>query len=307
MDMRNAKSAKGKFNFWQIDHKVVQILKEKGVEIFPTPEAWEKFSFVKKIFEKKPKEGYFVWIKKQINFPLLTCITIGSPKISQELKNLLIIEKGIKAKANVFCHSQKENLCGVHQAKGKLILKEGVFLEYNHIHKWGQKDSVFPDYEFLLEKGAKLIYNYQNLFPPENLRVKTVLHLKENSLANINFLVNGINSKIKINDALFLEGKGSQGIVKVRAVGRKNSKILVESAISALCPSKGHLDCQGLLVDKKSKISLIPALICQSKEAQITHEAAIGKISQEQLTYLKMRGLSEKEAIDLICTGFLKK
>jgi Fe-S cluster assembly scaffold protein SufB len=71
-------------------------------------------------------------------------------------------------------------------------------------------------------------------------------------------------------------------------------------------PSKGHLDCQGLLVDKKSKISLIPALICQNKETQITHEASIGKISEEQLTYLRMRGLSEKEAIDLICSGFLK-
>jgi Fe-S cluster assembly scaffold protein SufB len=306
MVMRNAKNVSKKFNFWQIDHKVLQILKGKGIEILSSPEAWEKFGFVRKIFEKKPKEGYFVWVKKEVGFPLTTCITIASPKVSQDLRNLLVIEKGIKAKANVLCNAAKNNLCGVHNAKGKILLKSGVFLEYNHIHKWGQRDFVNPDYEFILEKGAKLIYNYQNLFPPENLNLRTILHLKENSSANINFIVNGINSKIKIEDGLFLEGKNSQGIVKIRAAGKKNSRILVKSMILANSPSKGHLDCQGLLVDKKSKISLIPALVCQNKEAQITHEASIGKISEEQLTYLRMRGLSEKEAIDLICSGFLK-
>jgi Fe-S cluster assembly scaffold protein SufB len=46
-------------------------------------------------------------------------------------------------------------------------------------------------------------------------------------------------------------------------------------------------------------------LVCESKEAQITHEASIGKISEEQLNYLRSRGLNEKEAIDLIISGFL--
>jgi hypothetical protein len=66
------------------------------------------------------------------------------------------------------------------------------------------------------------------------------------------------------------------------------------------------LDCQGLLVDKEAKISLIPQLVCKNKEAQITHEASIGKINEEQLTYLRMRGLAETQAIDLIINGFLK-
>jgi Fe-S cluster assembly scaffold protein SufB len=306
MVTRNAKNVSKKINFLQIDHKIFQILKGKGIEILSSPEAWEKFGFVRKIFEKKPKEGYFMWVKKEVDFPLMTCITIASPKVSQDLRNLLVIEKGIKAKANVFCNAAKNNLYGVHNARGKILLKRGVSLEYNHIHQWGQKDFVNTDYEFILENGAKLIYNYQNLFPPENLNLRMILHLKENSSANINSIVNGINSRIKIQDTLFLEGKNSQGIVKIRAVGKKNSRILGKTMILANSPSKGHLDCQGLLVDKDSKISLIPVLVCQNKNAQITHEASIGKISEEELSYLRMRGLTEKEAIDLIIAGFLK-
>jgi len=306
MDMKNAKNVSRKFNFWQIDHKVMQVLEGKGIEILSSPEAWEKFNWTRKFFEKKPKEGYFVWVKKEVDFPLSTCITIASPKVSQDLRNLLVIERGIKAKANIVCNAAKDNLYGIHNAKGKILLKSGVSLEYNHFHKWGQKDFVNPDYEFILEKSAKLIYTYQNLFPPENLQLRTILHLKESSSANVNFIVNGENSKIKIRDILLLEGKNSQGIVKLRLIGRKNSKILAQSMILANSLSKGHLDCQGLMVDKDSKISLIPALICQNKDAQITHEALIGKISEEELTYLRMRGLTEREAIDLICSGFLK-
>ena len=304
--MRNAKSASKKFNFLQIDNKVVQILKEKGVEILPSSEAFQKYRIAKEIFKEKPKEGYFVWVKEKIDFPLRTCIAIASKKISQNLQNLLIVEKGIKVVANVLCNAAKNFLHGTHFAKGKILLKEGAHLEYNHIHKWGEKDFVNPDYEFILEKDSKVIYNYQNLLPPENLRLKTTLRLRENAACQVNVVLNGVNSRIKVEEAIFLEGKNSQGVLRVRALARKNSRIIINSAILASAKSQGHLDCQGLIVDKKSKISLIPALICQTKEAQITHEASIGKISEEQLTYLRMRGLTEKEAIDLICSGFLK-
>ena len=301
--MKNVKNV----NFWQVNHKIKNIFERRGVKVLPSPEAWQKFVWTRKFFGEKPKEGYFIWVKREINFPLTTCITISSPKISQDLKNLLVIEKNIKAKANVICNAKEKFLCGKHLARGKLILKEGVFLEYNHIHKWGEKDFVSPDYEFVLEKNSRLIYNYQNLFPPENLELKTAIHSEKNASSNLNFVINSLNSKIKIKDTVFLEGKNSQTVVRLKLVGRKNSQIEAMSQIFAEAPGKGHLDCQGLLVDKTAKISLIPQLVCQNKEAQITHEASIGKISEEELTYLRMRGLTEKEAIDLIVAGFLEK
>jgi len=293
-------------NYWQLDHKVKNILEVEGVTVLPSPRAWEKFNWTRKWLKKRPKEGYFIWVKKTVSSPLVTCLTIASSRISQNLTNLLVIERSIKAKANVFCNAAKSNLCGSHRAQGKLILKEGAFLEYNHFHKWGEKDFVEPNYEFILEKDSKLIYNYQNLLPPKNLRLTTAFYNKENSSAQVNFVINGLNSKTELRESIFLEGKNSQGILKLRLVGKKKSQIEAKSTIMAKSPGKGHLDCQGLLVDKNSKISLIPELICQNKLAQITHEASIGKIAEEELNYLRMRGLSENKAIDLIVSGFLK-
>ena len=300
--MKNVKNV----HFWQVDHKIKNISEQKGVKILASPEAWQRFSWTRKFFGEKPKEGYFIWVKKQINFPLETCLSIASLKVSQNLTNLLVIEKGIKAKANVLCNATKNDLYATHKAKGKLILKKGAFLEYRHIHKWGEKDFVSPDYEFVLEKNSRLIYNYQNLFPPENLELKTVIHSGENSSSNLNFVINSLNSKINAKDTVFLEGKNSQTVVRLRLAGRENSRIEAISQIFAQAPGKGHLDCRGLLVNKTAKISLIPQLVCQNKEAQITHEALIGKVSEEQLNYLRMRGLSKEKAINLIIIGFLE-
>lgn len=295
-----------RINYWQIDHQIKNITQIPGNIILSSPLAWQKFIWSRKYFEKKPQEGYFIWLKKEVNFPLVSCINIASPKVSQDLTNLLIIEKGIKAQINVICSVIRNNLCGTHKAKGKIILKNGSFLEYNHFHQWGNKDFVSPDYQFILEREAKLIYNYNNLFPPESLFLKTTILEKEKSSSNLNFVINGINSKIGILDSINLLGRNSQALLKLRLVGRKNSRIEAVSIISALSSSSGHLDCQGLLVDNSSKISLTPRLICQNKNAQLTHEASIGKVSEEQLTYLRMRGLTEKEAIDLIVSGFFK-
>jgi Fe-S cluster assembly scaffold protein SufB len=301
MAMKNASNV----NFLQIDHRVENIFQPKGTIILTSSDAWERFAWVRKLFKTKPKEGYFVWVKEQTNQPLATCLTISSPKTVQNLTNILVVEKNIKARASVLCNAEKNNLCGTHKAKGKLILKQGASLDYNHVHKWGEKDFVNPDYEFILEKGAKLVYNYQNLFPPKTLNLITSFRNQKNASGQMNFVINGINSKISLKEEIFLEEENSQGLMKLRLVGKKDSQIEARSRVVALAPSKGHLDCQGLLVDEKSAISLSPEIICKNKSAQITHEASLGKISEDELNYLRMRGLSENEAIDLIVSGFL--
>lgn len=218
----------------------------------------------------------------------------------------MILEKNLSINLRGTCDAQKRNLNCLHKAQGKIILKEGSTLKYEHLHSWGRKDIVEPNYEFLLEKNSKLDYIFKTLFTPKKLKINTLLNLFEGASCNLKILANCIRTETEIKDTLRLIQKGAKGQIKLRLVGRKNSKISAHSQILAETESKGHLDCQGLLIDKNSTISLIPELICKDRQAQITHEASIGKISEEQLNYLRTRGLTEEEAINLIITGFLK-
>jgi Fe-S cluster assembly scaffold protein SufB len=60
---------------------------------------------------------------------------------------------------------------------------------------------------------------------------------------------------------------------------------------------EGHLECRGLLMDDASFMESIPELIARRKGVEITHEAAVGKISEKEITYVMTRKLSRDQAV----------
>jgi len=103
-----------------------------------------------------------------------------------------------------------------------------------------------------------------------------------------------------------LTGKGSKAEMVSRAIAREGSKMIIRGLIegnSSEC--KGHLECRGLLLDDKSVLQSIPELIARKKGVEITHEAAVGKISEREISYLMTRKLSRDQAISLIIRGFM--
>jgi Fe-S cluster assembly scaffold protein SufB len=292
-------------NLYYLDHKALNITPPQGVEILLSKEAYQKYSWTKKYFGKEPSDGYFIWVKKQPKVPLVTCVALSQEKIEQKMSNLLVIEPHIDAVSNVSCLALQSRLCGKHIATGKIILKEGSSLKYHHLHTWGQGDYVEPNYEFYLEKNSRLEYRYQLLKSPHDLNINNKFYLEDNASIYSEVVVEGIKSDININEELTLKGKNSQGALYLRIVASKKAKIKALSKITALNESKGHLDCRGLLLDKESQIDLIPELNNKNPLSSLTHEAYLGKINNEEINYLRSRGLTQKQAIDLIVNGFL--
>tara|TARA_Y100000310_G_C20670847_1_gene810197 strand:+ start:577 stop:1974 length:1398 start_codon:yes stop_codon:yes gene_type:complete len=70
--------------------------------------------------------------------------------------------------------------------------------------------------------------------------------------------------------------------------------------------SKSNVRCGGLMLDNESKALTLPAMEVSESQADVSHEAVVGKIQEEQLFYLMSRGLTEKEAMKLIVSGFIE-
>jgi hypothetical protein len=68
---------------------------------------------------------------------------------------------------------------------------------------------------------------------------------------------------------------------------------------------KGHLECQGLMLSPQGVIHAVPELEARVDGVALSHEAAVGKIAQEEVEYLMARGFSEEEATAMIVRGFL--
>ena len=102
-----------------------------------------------------------------------------------------------------------------------------------------------------------------------------------------------------------LDGEGCHTNVISRSVARDQSKQIFLARINGNAACYGHSECDAIIMDE-GVVSAIPEVTANCLDAQLVHEAAIGKIAGEQLTKLMTLGLTEKEAEEQIVNGFLK-
>ena len=105
--------------------------------------------------------------------------------------------------------------------------------------------------------------------------------------------------------AVSLNGEGSSADVVSRSVARDRSYQKFDAKIAGNAPCHGHTECDSIIMDE-GRILAVPGLEANDLDAQLVHEAAIGKIAGEQLIKLMTLGLTEQEAEEQIINGFLK-
>lgn len=129
----------------------------------------------------------------------------------------------------------------------------------------------------------------------------------------------GKNAHVVIKERLFTHGKqlaeskivaklnGDDSTVDIvsRAVAQDFSVQNFSSHIIGAAKCRGHSECDAIIMDK-ARVNTEPALDAQNVDAELIHEAAIGKIANDQLTKLMTLGLSRRQAESQIINGFLK-
>ena len=102
-----------------------------------------------------------------------------------------------------------------------------------------------------------------------------------------------------------LDGENCSANVVSRSVAKENSRQEFYSAINGNNICTGHTECDAIIMDN-AVVTAIPEITASNIDAQLIHEAAIGKIAGEQLIKLMTLGLTEQEAEEQIVNGFLK-
>jgi len=104
---------------------------------------------------------------------------------------------------------------------------------------------------------------------------------------------------------VLLNAKGAKTEIISRAL-TTGGEIIARGYIEGNAPEvKGHLECRGLILDEKGSIHAIPELEGNLAGIDLSHEAAVGKIAEEEVEYLMARGLTRNEATATIVRGFL--
>ena len=208
--------------------------------------------------------------------------------------------------------------CGIHNCGGGESRHDGVHtfhvgkgskVRYTEKH-YGEGDGtggrvMNPETVVYLEEGAVIQMETVQLRGIDSTKRSTKIVCGKGAEAVVTerLLTHG-DQTAESDMEIILDGEDSKGRVISRSVAQDRSEQVFYPRMVGNAQCFGHVQCDSIIMGE-AKIKSIPAITANCTEAQLIHEAAIGKIAGDQLLKLETLGLTEEEAEDCILKGFL--
>ena len=204
------------------------------------------------------------------------------------------------------CGNQDSEHDGIH----RFYVGENAKVKYVEKH-YGEGDGqgkriLNPGTEVYMEKGSSMEMEMVQIRGVDSTERITTAKLDADArlIVKERLMTHGSQSAISVYK-VELNGAGSSADVVSRSVARDDSFQKFDACVTGNAPCHGHTECDSIIMDN-GKILAVPSLEANCTDAELIHEAAIGKIAGEQLIKLMTLGLTEAEAEEQIINGFLK-
>jgi len=300
--------------------------KQPDIEVMAVTQALEKYDWLQDYFWKavavdqdkytasvelgEQFDGYFFRAlpgAKSV-FPVQACLYLAKAQLAQKVHNIIIAEEGSELHIITGCTTALREEPGLHIGISEFFIKRGARVTFTMIHSWNPATAVRPRTGAIIEENGLFLSNYVLMKPVRSLQMYPAARcVGENAIVRFNsILVTGKGSSIDVGSRVLLNAKGARTEVLARAIttgGHITSRGYIEGNAPEV---KGHLECRGLILSEKGTIHAVPELKGTLAGVDLSHEAAVGKIAEEEVEYLMARGLTRSEATATIVRGFLR-
>ncbi len=297
---------------------------EEGVSYYPLHVAVKELPWVKelmwklvdperdeytKLAYKAEPRGYLIHVQKgkKVSMPLQACFFIKTTRLSQVVHNLIVIDEDASLHVINGCAAAAYVNAGRHIGITEIYVRKNAFLSYTMIHDWAEEVEVRPRTSILVEEGGTFISNYITIKKSKITQSYPEARLiGKGATAKFASLVFAPPRSIyDLGARIYLDAKGTKGEIISRSISGGGKVFARGHLIGNAKGIKAHMECDGLLLSKDGSIIAVPELEANEPEVEMSHEAAVGKIAEEEINYLMARGFSEEEAKALIIKGFL--
>lgn len=209
--------------------------------------------------------------------------------------------------------------CGIHNSGSKKSQHDGIHTFYvgknahvKYVEKhYGQGEGtgervLNPQTIIYLQEGASIELETVQLRGVDSTLRYTEVHAAEKAEAIVTerLLTHG-QQRAESKMEVFLDGDASSARIVSRSVAQDDSQQIFYPCLTGNAACFGHVQCDSIIMGN-ARVSSIPAISANCIDAQLIHEAAIGRIAGDQLLKLMTLGLTEEEAEERILKGFLK-
>ncbi len=254
--------------------------------------------------------GSFVYVPPgvSVEIPLQSYFRLNAPGAGQFEHTLIIVDEGAYLHFIEGCSAPKYNIANLHAGCVELFVGKNAKLRYSTIENWSKNMYNLNTKRALVEEGGTIEWvsgsfgsHVSYLYPMSILKGRGA----RMEFTGITFAGKGQNldtgAKVVHSAPETTSYMNTRSISKDGGISIFRSSVVVNKDAKN---SKSSVSCQSLMLDDVSRSDTIPAMDIRTKNADIGHEAKIGRISDEAVFYLMSRGISEEEARAMIVSGF---
>lgn len=254
--------------------------------------------------------GSFVYVPPgvSVEIPLQSYFRLNAPGAGQFEHTLIIVDEGADLHFIEGCSAPKYNVANLHAGCVELFVRKNARLRYSTIENWSKNMYNLNTKRARVEEGGVMEWvsgsfgsHVSYLYPMTILNGEGA----RTEFTGITFAGKGQNldtgAKVVHNAPRTSSYMNTRSISKDGGISTFRSSVQVTNRARQ---SRAAVSCQSLMLDSRSRSDTIPAMDIRTNDADIGHEAKIGKISDDAVFYLMSRGISEEDARALIVSGF---
>ena len=254
--------------------------------------------------------GSFVYVPKGVNveIPLQSYFRLNAPGAGQFEHTLIIVDEGAELHFIEGCSAPKYNVANLHAGCVELFVGKNAKLRYSTIENWSKNMYNLNTKRARVEEngimewvsgsfGSHISYLYpMTILKGDNARAE---------FTGVTFA--GAGQNLDTGAKMVHIGKDTSSYINTRSISKSGGISTYRSAVviqNQAKNAKSAVSCQSLMLDDRSRSDTVPAIDVRTNQADVGHEAKIGRISDEAVFYLMSRGIPEEEAKSLIVSGF---
>ena len=254
--------------------------------------------------------GSFVYVPKGVSvaIPLQSYFRLNAKGAGQFEHTLIIVDEGADLHFIEGCSAPKYNVANLHAGCVELFIGKGAKLRYSTIENWSKNMYNLNTKRALVAEGGTIEWvsgsfgsHVSYLYPMSVLNGEGA----RSEFTGVTFAGHGQNldtgCKVVHNAPKTSSVVNTRSISKSGGISTFRSSVVVTNKAKQ---AKSSVSCQSLMLDNISRSDTIPAIDVRTADADIGHEAKIGRISDDAVFYLMSRGISEEEARAMIVSGF---
>ena len=255
--------------------------------------------------------GSFLYVPKgvQIDMPLQTYFRMNGEATGQFEHTIVVADEGSKVHYIEGCTAPRYDKNSLHSAIVEIYVKRNAKARYTSVQNWSKSVYNMPTKRAWVDENAQMEWvggslgsKITMLYPSSYLRGPYA------SASNLNIALAGAGTfKDTGAKALHLAPHTTSRIV-AKSISIEDGKAIYRGLLrmnKGAVHSRSKVQCDALLINDESSSFTYPHDEIYEPTATFSHEASVGRIGTEELTYLRSRGLSEDEASSMIVLGFL--